>query len=117
MDALIKPWQINFLDPAVLFTTVYAALIYAIYYSFFEAFPLVYPVVYGFNLGESTLPFLVTLVALAICIPGYCAYFALHAKPLMRKQPDFGPPEDGLTPGVVASFSIPIGCFIFGNGS
>jgi DHA1 family multidrug resistance protein-like MFS transporter len=31
---LIKPFQINVLDPAVGFTSVYTALIYAIYYSF-----------------------------------------------------------------------------------
>ncbi len=35
-DALIKPWKINALDPAVLFSTVYSALVYGIYYSFFE---------------------------------------------------------------------------------
>ncbi|KAK5712316.1 hypothetical protein LTR15_011895 [Elasticomyces elasticus] len=114
-DALIKPWQINFLDPSVLFTTIYASLIYAIYYSFFEAFPLVYPVIYGFDLGQSSLPFLVTFVSLAFCIPAYCAYFALRVEPLMKKQTDFGLPEARLIPGVIASFSIPIGCFIFGN--
>ena len=62
-DALIKPWQINALDPAVLFTTVYTD---GIFYSFFESFPLVYPAMYGFNLGQTGLPFLVVLVALAI---------------------------------------------------
>ncbi|KAK5744809.1 hypothetical protein LTR17_001885 [Elasticomyces elasticus] len=114
-DALIKPWQINVLDPSVLFTTIYASLIYAIYYSFFEAFPLVYPVIYGFDLGQSSLPFLVTFVSLAFCIPAYCAYFALRVEPLMRTQSDFGLPEARLIPGITASFSIPIGCFIFGN--
>ncbi|KAK5710999.1 hypothetical protein LTR17_018612 [Elasticomyces elasticus] len=100
-DALIKPWQINLLDPAVLFTTIYASLIYAIYYSFFEAFPLVYPMIYGFDLGQSSLPFLVTFVSLAICIPAYCAYFALRVEPLMRTQSDFGLPEARLIPGVI----------------
>jgi DHA1 family multidrug resistance protein-like MFS transporter len=35
-DALIKPWEINALDPAILFTTVYMGLCYGVYYSFFE---------------------------------------------------------------------------------
>jgi hypothetical protein len=35
-DALVKPWEINALDPAILFTTVYMGLCYGIYYSFFE---------------------------------------------------------------------------------
>jgi DHA1 family multidrug resistance protein-like MFS transporter len=33
-DALLVPWKINFLDPAVAFSTFYTALVYAIYYSF-----------------------------------------------------------------------------------
>ncbi len=38
-DALIKPWEINALDPAILFTTVYMGLCYGTYYSFFEVSP------------------------------------------------------------------------------
>lgn len=52
LDALIKPFEIMFKDPAVLFTNVYTALLYGIYYSFFEVFPLVYGSLYGFNIGE-----------------------------------------------------------------
>ncbi|KAK5049463.1 hypothetical protein LTR84_004392 [Exophiala bonariae] len=112
-EALIKPWQINVLDPAVLFTTIYTALVYGIFYSFFESFPLVYPVIYGFNLGETGLPFLVVLVALGICLCGYCAYFYYHAEPAMRNQPGFGSPEARLVPGLYASFLVPVGCFLF----
>ena len=36
MDAVIKPFEIMFKDPAVMFTNVYTALTYGIYYSFFE---------------------------------------------------------------------------------
>ena len=115
VNALVKPWQINIQDPAVLFTTVYTALVYGIFYSFFESFPLVYPEIYGFNLGETGLPFLVVLVALAICIPAYSAYFYYHAEPLMLSQPGFGPPESRLVPGLFASFLVPIGCFLFGK--
>lgn len=114
-EALIKPWQINILDPAVLFTTVYTALVYGIFYSFFESFPLVYPVIYGFNLGQTGLPFLVVLVALVICLCGYCAYFYYHAEPIMRSQPGFGSPEARLVPGLYASFLVPVGCFLFGK--
>ncbi|RMZ89128.1 hypothetical protein DV736_g3649, partial [Chaetothyriales sp. CBS 134916] len=39
---LWRPLQINVLDPAVLFTSIYTALMYAIFYSFFEVFPFVY---------------------------------------------------------------------------
>lgn len=115
VDALIKPWQINILDPAVLFTTVYTALVYGIFYSFFESFPMVYPPIYGLNLGQTGLPFLVVLVALAICVPAYSAYFYYHAEPIMLSQPGFGPPENRLVPGLFASFLVPVGCFLFGE--
>ncbi|RMZ80565.1 hypothetical protein DV737_g2898, partial [Chaetothyriales sp. CBS 132003] len=36
---LWRPLQINVLDPAVLFTSIYTALMYSIFYSFFEVFP------------------------------------------------------------------------------
>ena len=35
-DALLKPWEMNIKDPALLFTSFYFALLYAIYYTFFE---------------------------------------------------------------------------------
>ena len=35
--SLIKPWEINLKDPALLFTTFYFGLLYGILYSFFEA--------------------------------------------------------------------------------
>lgn len=40
-DALIKPWEINALDPAVLFTTVYVSILYGIYYSWYATSLLV----------------------------------------------------------------------------
>lgn len=36
VDSLWRPIQINLLDPAVLFTSIYTAIVYGIYYSFFE---------------------------------------------------------------------------------
>ena len=35
-NSMIKPWEINIKDPAVLFTTFYFGLLYGILYSFFE---------------------------------------------------------------------------------
>jgi DHA1 family multidrug resistance protein-like MFS transporter len=114
-EALVKPWEINALDPAVLFTTVYTALIYGIFYSFFESFPLVYPIIYNFNLGETGLPFLSVLVGLIVGVPAYCAYFYYHAEPIMVSTPGFGAPEARLVPGLIGSFFIPVGCFLFGK--
>ncbi|KAH7372210.1 major facilitator superfamily domain-containing protein [Cadophora sp. MPI-SDFR-AT-0126] len=111
-DALIKPWQINLLDPAVAFTTVYTALVYGIFYSFFESFPLVFPVIYGFNLGESQLPFLAVVVSLLFCIPPYCYYYYYIVEPRVKIS-GFGPPEERLIPGLIATFFVPAGLFLF----
>ncbi|KIX07376.1 uncharacterized protein Z518_02029 [Rhinocladiella mackenziei CBS 650.93] len=113
-NALIKPWEINILDPAVLFTTAYTALIYGIYYSFFESFPIVYGGIYGFNLGQIGLAFLAVLVGLVIAVMMYCSYFYFYADARMAgAAPGSVPPEARLWPGLVATFFIPIGLFIF----
>lgn len=113
-DALIKPWEINILDPAMLFTTVYTALIYGLYYSFFESFPLVYRDMYNFNLGELGLAFLALLIGLIVGVVVYCAYFYYVGDPKMAEMESV-PPEARLWPGLIASFLIPIGLFIFGK--
>jgi DHA1 family multidrug resistance protein-like MFS transporter len=112
--ALIKPWEINILDPSVLFTTVYISLVYATFYSFFESFPLVYPMIYGFNLGQTGLAFMSVIVGLAISIPGYCIYYYLWVEPWVKKH-GWGEPEDRLKPAILGAYMIPIGVFIFGK--
>ncbi|KAN0090075.1 MFS general substrate transporter [Hyaloscypha variabilis] len=111
-NALLIPWQINALDPAVAFSTFYTALLYMIYYSFFESFPLVYVTMYNFNLGESSLPFLSILVALGIFLPLYLLHFYLTVeKPFTTKG--FGAPERRLIPALYGTYLIPAGLFIF----
>ena len=115
LKALIKPWEINLLDPAVLFTTIYTALIYAIFYSFFESFPIVYGGIYGFDLGKTGLAFLAVLAGLITAMALYCSYFYLFADAkFSRAGPGSIPPEARLWPGLVATFFIPLGLFIFG---
>lgn len=117
-DALIKPWEINILDPAVLFTTVYTAITYGIYYSFFESFPIVYQETYGFNLGQLGLAFLAVLAGLVTAVISYVAYFYFIADPKFAKMdPSAITPEMRLVPGLFATFFIPIGLFIFGESS
>ncbi|KAF7188717.1 Caffeine resistance protein 5, partial [Pseudocercospora fuligena] len=111
-DALIKPWQINFLDPAVLFSTIYTALTYGLYYSFFESFPLVYQGIYGFDLGQLGLTFLSLLIGLLVGVHIYCGYFYFIGDPAMSKM-DSVPPEARLPPGLGGSIVIPIGLFLF----
>ncbi|EEU33760.1 uncharacterized protein NECHADRAFT_98344 [Fusarium vanettenii 77-13-4] len=72
--SLWRPTQINALDPAVLFTSVYSGLLYGVFYTFFEVFPLVYaggnPGTqthgYGMNAGELGLIFLANVVGVGL---------------------------------------------------
>ncbi|KYK57107.1 hypothetical protein DCS_04114 [Drechmeria coniospora] len=107
LDALIKPIEITFKDPAVLFVQIYTSIIYGIYYSFFEVFPLVYPVYYGMNMGQLGLVFLCILVACILGVVGYvgCIWY-------MGRR-GFADAEKRLLPALPFSFGPTIGLFVF----
>ncbi|KAK2831020.1 hypothetical protein FQN49_007080 [Arthroderma sp. PD_2] len=111
-NALIIPWKINALDPAILFTTVYTALVYAIFYSFFEVFPLVYLEIYHMSLAHMGLVFLTAIVASLAIMPFYflVIHFAI-SRPILSGT--FPPPERRLIPALVGSLLVPAGMFIF----
>lgn len=113
-DALIKPWEINVLDPAVLFSTLYMALTYGIYYSFFESFPMVFGDMYSFNLGSLGLSFLSILIGLVAGVILLCVYVHFISPRRLAKL-DPIPPEARIWPGLFAAFLIPIGLFTFGK--
>lgn len=117
---LWRPLQINILDPAVGFTSLYIGLIYGIFYSFFEAFPLVYGTGlpgsetegYGMNAGEQGLIFLSVPVGVSIAIAVYVSYLYFVFNPSIRRN-GLGAPEQRLVPGLFASLIAPAGLFIF----
>jgi DHA1 family multidrug resistance protein-like MFS transporter len=113
-EALVKPWEMNILDPAVLFTTLYASLCYSIFYTFFEAFPLVFPAMYDFSSGELGLAFLSIPIGVGLTIPVCLAHYAYYVEPGLAKNgaPE---PEVWLRPGLIGNFLVPIGLFIFGE--
>lgn len=114
VDAIIKPFEIMFKDPAVLFVNLYTALIYGIYYSFFEAFALVYGPIYGFSLGLTGVAFLTVLVgALIMCAMFFCLLHFVVIPQLKAKGP--GEQEDVLVPSLIMVFGPPIGLFLFGE--
>jgi MFS transporter, DHA1 family, multidrug resistance protein len=113
-ESLFRPWQVMFLDPAVLFTNLYTALVYSIYYSFFEVFPIVYIGFYGFNLGEMGLTFLSISISVCLAIPCYYAFLYYLVEPEIKKN-GIGAPEGSLIPALFVSFLLPIGLFMFGT--
>jgi DHA1 family multidrug resistance protein-like MFS transporter len=113
-DALIKPWEMNIRDPAILFTTLYVSLCYAIFYSFFEVFPLVFPEIYHFSLGESGLAFLSVPVGVMLAVPVGLLYYGFWVEPGLVKNGSPAP-EVWLEPGLIGNFLVPAGLFIFGK--
>ncbi|THC92778.1 hypothetical protein EYZ11_007739 [Aspergillus tanneri] len=114
IQALVIPWKINALDPAILFSTVYISLVYGIFYSFFEVFPRVYGDIYQMNLGQVGLIFLTALVGTSLVLPFYFAfiYYWLH-RPYLQGSWSSILPEIRLIPGLIGTFLVPIGLVIF----
>lgn len=112
-EALVRPFQLMILDPAIGFTAGYIALMYGIYYSFFESFPLVYIDIYHFNVGEMGLTFLSITVGSLIAIAAYWAYLWWIVEPEILKK-GLGAPERRLIPALPISFLVPISLFMFG---
>ncbi|KAF2022559.1 MFS general substrate transporter [Setomelanomma holmii] len=112
-DALVIPWKISTLDPAILLISMYTGLVYAVFYLFSEVCPLVFVDIYGMNLGQIGLVFL--SVTIGVTMAGIFLFCFLHfyVNHRMRVK-GFEGPEQWLLPAVVASFVIPVGLFIFG---
>jgi MFS family permease len=54
---LLRPFAMLFLEPIVLFLSVYLAVVFSILFSYFDAFPIVFAGVYGFSLGQTGVSF------------------------------------------------------------
>ncbi|OAG06220.1 multidrug transporter [Paraphaeosphaeria sporulosa] len=112
LEAIWKPMEITFKDPAILFVNIYTALIYGIYYSFFEVFALVYPVMYGFNVGRTGLVFLCIIVGCIISMAIYFSYLHFYLIPDVLKN-GLRAQEFRLRPALIACFGPTIGLFMF----
>ncbi|KAJ5624117.1 hypothetical protein N7510_000426 [Penicillium lagena] len=113
-EALVRPFELCFLEPIVLLLNLYIALIYGILYIFFEAFPIVFEEIHGFNPGESGLSFMGILVSTCcITIP---AYFYWKYRWQARHFDSEGniAPEQQMPPACVGCFALPISLFWFG---
>ena len=111
-SALVKPMEIMFKDPSILFVNVYTGYFYGVFYTFFEVFPLVFPPIYGFNLGETGLGFLSCLIGVTVAISSYTAYLYFYMVPDNLKN-GLREQEHRLVPAIFGSFLLPIGLFTF----
>lgn len=109
---MVKPWELNIKDPAILFTTVYLGLLYGIFYSFFESLPLVYPVFYNFPATSTALVFLAVIPGTLIACAVQVIYLSKRVTPKVTAG-TFGDLENYLFSGVVTGPLVSIGLFLF----
>ncbi|OJJ33896.1 hypothetical protein ASPWEDRAFT_60457 [Aspergillus wentii DTO 134E9] len=113
-EALIRPFELCFLEPIVFLLNLYISLIYGILYIWFEAFPIVFSEIHGFNLGESGLAFLGILIStICLTIPGYFYWKYKYQSKKFDKNWNIAP-EEQLPPACVGAFALPISLFWFG---
>ncbi|KAL2000332.1 hypothetical protein VTN02DRAFT_3272 [Thermoascus thermophilus] len=111
---ILRPFQMLFLEPILLFITIYLALIYGILYLFFEAYPVSFMEDRGWrHAGVAALPFLGILIGVIL---GSCLVIYLTKTRFARKMKKHGRvvPEERLPPMMIASFLLPMGLFWFG---
>src|SRR5204863_8142676 len=108
---LSRPLQMFFLEPILLFITIYLSLVYAILYLFFFAYPVSFQQVRGWkHPGIAALPFLGLTVGIIL---GCLLIIYLTKTRFARKMKEQGHvvPEERLAPMIIAAFSLPIGLF------
>ena len=111
---LLRPVQMLFLEPILLFITLYLAVIYGILYLFFEAYPVSFQEVRGWtNEGVAGLPFIGILVGVVF---GVLLIVWQTKTRFARKLKKHGQvvPEERLVPMIIASVLLPGGLFWFG---
>jgi DHA1 family multidrug resistance protein-like MFS transporter len=111
-DALIRPMEIMFKDPSIFFVNLYTGYFYGVFYTFFEVFPLVFPPFYGFDLGQTGLAFLSSLIGVTVAIIAYSSYLYFYMVPDNIKN-GLREQEHRLVPAIVGSCLMPVGLFTF----
>ncbi|KAF7555348.1 hypothetical protein G7Z17_g2207 [Cylindrodendrum hubeiense] len=99
-SALVKPMEIMFKDPSILFVHLYTGYFYGVFYTFFEVFPIVFPGFYGFDLAQTGLTFLSCLIGVIIALGCYFAYLYFYMVPDNIKN-GFREQEHRLVPAIV----------------
>lgn len=110
---LIRPLQLLFLEPIVLFISLYMSVLYGLLYMFFVAYPIIYVNGKGWSEGSTGLMF----IPLAVGVLMSAALSPLinkHYLSLCQRAPSGKPAAEArLIPMMFSCWLIPIGLFIF----
>lgn len=110
--ALMRPWILLFMEPIVLITSIYMAIVYGTLYLCFAAFPIVFQQGRGWSPGIGGLAFIGIAVGMTIATIGSILDNKRYAK-LAAAHGGAAPPEARLPPGLIGSILIPAGMFWF----
>lgn len=112
VQALVTPWQVHLLSPAIMFSSLYCGLVYGIFYTFFETFPIAYTEIHHMSSVSTALVYLSTMIAVILVGIPYLIYIYCVVNPIVARGERITP-EWRLIPAVIASFIIPAGLFLF----
>lgn len=110
---LIRPLQLLFLEPIVLFISLYMSVLYGLLYMFFVAYPIVYVNGKGWSEGSTGLMF-IPLALGVVMSAGLSPLINKHYLGLCKRAPCGKPAAEArLIPMMFSCWLIPIGLFIF----
>ncbi|OQD59967.1 hypothetical protein PENPOL_c036G05860 [Penicillium polonicum] len=109
---LFRPFQLLFLEPIVLFISLYMSVIYGLLYMFFVAYPIVYQGGKGWSASNTGLMF----IPLAIGVIFSASLAPIVNKHYLKVSAAYGgkpPAEKRLIPMMWACWCVPAGLFVF----
>ncbi|KAK6460547.1 multidrug resistance protein 2 [Scheffersomyces coipomensis] len=113
IDLLWRPIQITLLEPMVLATNLYIALVYSVMYIWFEAFPIVFVDIHHFTLIEMGATYVSIMIGVATGAAIYVPYMYHKFTKVVLKGGEFAP-EKFLPMAIFGAICMPVGIFIFG---
>lgn len=109
--ALFRPWIFLFLEPIVLVSSLYMAIIYGTVYMFMGAMPIVYNEDRGWSEGTGGLSFLG--IAVGIIFGLIYAIWDNNGRYMKLSVAKSATAESRLPPAIVGGIALPIGMFAF----
>ena len=110
--ALSRPWILLFMEPIVLLTSIYMAIIYGTLYLCFAAFPIVFQQGRGWSPGIGGLAFIGLAVGMTLTVIA-TIFDNKRYERVAEKHNGNAPPEARLPPALLGSILIPVGMFWF----
>ncbi|KAI7674185.1 MFS general substrate transporter [Hortaea werneckii] len=109
---LVRPFQLLFMEPIVLFISIYMSVLYSLLYMFFIAYPVVYQEGKGWTASSTGLMFIP--LAVGVIMSAMCSPFVnRHYLQMVAKHEGKPPAEARLVPMMWSCWFIPVGLFTY----